>query len=179
MLHLGTTVCQVGHLEFVCTQYPCTLGNKCQNSWGQWSDSQSIKIKSLEHSISLGSFVCVYVCVLSHVWFFGTPCIIARQAHLSMRFCRQEYWRGLPLPPPEDLPNSEIKPTFPVSPLFLADSLLLEQLRKPYTHTHTHTHTYTYIYTHIDIPICRPSSENINVHFLTVLFPAMSYYCHM
>ena len=30
---------------------------------------------------------------------------IAHQAPLSMRFYRQEYWSGLPFPPPEDLPD--------------------------------------------------------------------------
>ena len=34
----------------------------------------------------------------------------ARQAPLSMGFFRQEYWSGLPYPPPEDLPNPEIEP---------------------------------------------------------------------
>ena len=29
---------------------------------------------------------------------------IARQVPLSMGFCRQEYWSGLPCPPPGDLP---------------------------------------------------------------------------
>ena len=28
-----------------------------------------------------------------------------RQAPLSMGFPRQEYWSGLPFPPPEDLPD--------------------------------------------------------------------------
>ena len=35
---------------------------------------------------------------------------IAHQAPLSMGFSRQEYWSGLPCPPPGDLPNSGIKP---------------------------------------------------------------------
>ena len=30
---------------------------------------------------------------------------IARQAPLSTGFCRQEYWSGLPCPPPENLPH--------------------------------------------------------------------------
>ena len=33
---------------------------------------------------------------------------------LSMGFSRQEYWSGLPFPPPGDLSNSGIKPTSPV-----------------------------------------------------------------
>ena len=34
-----------------------------------------------------------------------TPWTVARQAPLSMGFSRQEYWSGLPFPPPGDLPN--------------------------------------------------------------------------
>ena len=33
-----------------------------------------------------------------------------------MGFSRQEYWSGLPCPPPGDLPNSGIEPTSPKSP---------------------------------------------------------------
>ena len=44
------------------------------------------------------------------------------QAPLSMGFSRQEYWSGLPFPPPEDLPNPEMKP---VSPALQADSFPL------------------------------------------------------
>ena len=47
---------------------------------------------------------------------------IARQAPLSMGFSRQEYWNGLPNPPPGDLPNPGIKP---VSPALQVDSLPL------------------------------------------------------
>ena len=36
---------------------------------------------------------------------------IARQAPLSMGFSRQEYWSGLPCPPPGDLSDSGIKAT--------------------------------------------------------------------
>ena len=34
---------------------------------------------------------------------------IAHQAPLSVEFSRQEYWSGLPFPPPGDLPNPGIK----------------------------------------------------------------------
>ena len=36
----------------------------------------------------------------SHVWLFSNPWIAAHQASLSMKFSRQEYWSGLPFPPP-------------------------------------------------------------------------------
>ena len=35
---------------------------------------------------------------------------------LSMGFSKQEYWSGLPCPPPGGLPNPGIKPASPVSP---------------------------------------------------------------
>ena len=41
-----------------------------------------------------------------------------------MGFSRQEYWSGLPFPPPEDLPHPEIKPE---SPALQADSSLSHQ----------------------------------------------------
>ena len=38
---------------------------------------------------------------------------VALQVPLSMGFLRQEYWSGLPFPPPGDLPNPGIKPSSP------------------------------------------------------------------
>ena len=35
---------------------------------------------------------------------------------LSMEFCRQEYWSGLPFPPPGNLPNPGIEPSSLASP---------------------------------------------------------------
>ena len=60
-----------------------------------------------------------------------TPWTVARQAPPSMGFSRQEYWSGLPFPPPGDLPNPGIEPTSPVSPALPADSLPAEPLGKP------------------------------------------------
>ncbi|KAM7226722.1 hypothetical protein CapIbe_022867, partial [Capra ibex] len=51
---------------------------------------------------------------------FVTPWTVAHQAPLSMGFPRQEYWSGLPLPVPGDLPDPGIEPT---SPALQADSL--------------------------------------------------------
>ena len=50
---------------------------------------------------------------LSHVYLFATPQTVVRQAPLSMRFPRQEYWNRLPFPTPGDLPNPRIKPMSP------------------------------------------------------------------
>ena len=64
----------------------------------------------------------------SHVQLFATPWTIACQAPLSMGFSRQEYWSGLPSPPPEDLPNPGIKP---VSPAMAGGFLPLAPRGKP------------------------------------------------
>ena len=45
----------------------------------------------------------------------------AFQAPLSMGFPRQEYWRGLPFPPPGDLPNPGIEPESPATPALQVD----------------------------------------------------------
>ena len=45
-----------------------------------------------------------------------TPWTVVHQAPLSMEFSRQEYWSGLPWPPPGDLPDPGIKPVSLMSP---------------------------------------------------------------
>ena len=47
----------------------------------------------------------------------------ADKALLSVGFSRQEYWSGLPCPPPGDLPNPGTEPR---SPALQEDSLLSE-----------------------------------------------------
>ena len=56
---------------------------------------------------------------------FMTPWTVAHLSPLSLGFARQEYWNGLPFPPPGDLPNPGIKPMSLVSPALQADSLPL------------------------------------------------------
>ena len=58
--------------------------------------------------------------MLNCVPLFETPWTVMLQAPLSIGFPRQEYWSGLPFPPPGDLPNPGIEPTSPASPV-LAD----------------------------------------------------------
>ena len=48
--------------------------------------------------------------LLSCVQFFATAWTVAHQASLSMGFSTQEYWSGLPLPPPGDLPDAGTEP---------------------------------------------------------------------
>ena len=60
--------------------------------------------------------VTMCVCMLSRLKLFVTPWTITHQAPLSMEISRQEYWSGLPCPPPGDLPDPRIEPTSLTSP---------------------------------------------------------------
>ena len=65
----------------------------------------------------------VKVKLFSHIQLFVTSWTIAYQAPLSMGFSRQEYWSGLPLPSPRNLPDPGIEPG---SPTLYADALPTE-----------------------------------------------------
>ena len=56
------------------------------------------------------------------VWTVASPHL--SMAPLSMGFSRQEYWSGLPCPPPGDLPNPGIEPVTLMSPE-LADGFFI------------------------------------------------------
>ena len=65
---------------------------------------------------------CPILC--DHMW-------VARQAPLSMGFYRQEYWNGLPCPPPWDLPDLAIEPRPPAPPALRENSLPLSHWGSP------------------------------------------------
>ena len=66
--------------------------------------------------------VCMCVCSLSYVQLFATPWTVTHQAPLSMGFLRQEYWSGMPFPPPGDLPDPGIELASPVPPALHVES---------------------------------------------------------
>ena len=70
--------------------------------------------------------------MLSRVQLFATLWTVALQVPLSMGFPREEYWSGLPFPPPEDLPDPGIKSASPVSPALQVDSFPAEPSGKPH-----------------------------------------------
>ena len=57
---------------------------------------------------------------LSRARLFATPWTVTYQDPQSMGFSRQEYWNGLPFPPPGDPPYPGIEPG---PPALRADSL--------------------------------------------------------
>ena len=56
---------------------------------------------------------------------------VAHQALLSVGFPRQEYWSGLPSPPPGDLPDPVIEPTSLMYPALAGGFFITEAPGKP------------------------------------------------
>ena len=75
-----------------------------------------------------GMHVCLLASVMSH---FCDPMNCSLPGYSSIGFSRQEYLSGLPCPPPGDLPNSGIRPTFPAPLASQTDSLPTEPPGKP------------------------------------------------
>ena len=100
--------------------------------WRDWN---------LEHKASWAVLLLYYIfcwCVqsLSHVPLCVTPGTVTCQAPLSMGFSRQEYWSGLPFPPPEDLADLRIASEFPVSPALAGRFFTTEPPGKLITYWH-------------------------------------------
>ena len=75
--------------------------------------------------------ICLIVCCCCSVAKLCTTLwcqTLVHQAHLSMRFSRQEYWSGLPFPSPGFLPGTRIEPG---SPAFTGRFFTIEPLGKP------------------------------------------------
>ena len=71
------------------------------NSGKFLSDFQTFLIWLASPKVSLsGQYHACLLSCFSLVWLSATLWTIACQAPLSMRFSRQEYWSGLPCPPP-------------------------------------------------------------------------------
>ena len=88
--------------------------------------------RKIMYALKLCYSLCMCSCILSHFshcWLFATPWTVAHQAPLAVGFCRQEYWSGLPCPPPGDLPDPGIEST---SPALQEDSLPTEPPGKPH-----------------------------------------------
>ena len=72
----------------------------------------------------------VVVWLLSRVWLFCNPMDCSPPSSSVHGISRQEYWSGLPFPPPGDLPDPGIKP---MSPALQANFLPTEPPGKPWS----------------------------------------------
>ena len=69
-----------------------------------------IRICSKDRNILRWAFDSIIQGAYSVVSDSVTPGTVVCQASLSLAFSRQEYWSGLPSPPPRGLPDPEIEP---------------------------------------------------------------------
>ena len=96
---------------------PPPLPSPLRGSWG--SEVMEALRDDLSHGCPLGllnSSMRTCLSHFSHVWLIATPWTVLHQSPLSMGFSRQEYWSGLSCPPPGDLHDPRIEPTFLMSP---------------------------------------------------------------
>ena len=73
-----------------------------------------------------------YVQFFSYVQLLVIPRTVIHQASLSTEVPRQEYWSGVAIPPPRNLPDLEIVLASPPSPTLEADSLPLSHPGRPH-----------------------------------------------
>ena len=132
-LHLSSLLWLSAVLERCISKFPpmrlCT-GQSCNMAAGFSQSEPSKGKRKLAHDTEPPSFhglilkvtfyhiSCIIFSVLRHSVMsssLATPWTVAHQAPLSVRFPRQEYWSGLPFPPPTDLPDPGIEPMSPMS----------------------------------------------------------------
>ena len=89
-------------------------------SHSTWSSTYIIMLRPFPITYILGWQLhhpgCLCLVSLSCVRLFVAPWNVARQAPLSMEFSKQEYWSGLPFPPPRGVPDPGLKPASVKSP---------------------------------------------------------------
>ena len=88
--------------EMAAANLPLLASRPCSSNCKDRKGSSTFK-KALLVIPVCGYTACMLCC--SVVSDSATPWTVARQAPLSMAFSRQEYWSGLPCPPPGDLLN--------------------------------------------------------------------------
>ena len=120
---------------------------------------------------TLSAFFSFYISVISwsrkHDVLQSCPTLFARmdysnQATLSMGFSRQEYWSGLPCPPPGHLPDPGIEPVSPVSPALKVDSLLFSHWESPGNMTCVYAKLFRFCPTLCNPVDCSPPGSSVH-----------------
>ena len=75
----------------------------------QKMETIQISINWLMNKQNVDIHTCSYACMLNHVQLFVIAQTVDCQAPQSTGFSRQEYWSGLPFPPPGYLPDPGIR----------------------------------------------------------------------
>ena len=86
-------------------------------------------------------YIHMHAQALSGVWLFATPWTLVRQAPLSIVLSQQEFWSGLPFPPPGDLPDPDpgMEPPSPTWPSLEAGFFTTEPPGKPLIYVYSQT----------------------------------------
>ena len=100
--------------------------------WPSSPVSDVVLLSSVNDKLSFSQTCMLCACILSFLQLCH-PMDYTGQAPLSMGFSRQEYWSGLPFPPPVDLPDPGIEPT---SPALAGRFFTMKPSRKPYSPSH-------------------------------------------
>ena len=87
--------------------------------------SWELKVSPSDWEMTVFKKLVVVLSRFSRVRLFATLWTVARQAPLSLGSPRQEYWSGLPCPPPGVLPHPGIEPVSTPSPALQVNSLPL------------------------------------------------------
>ena len=129
-------------------------------NWASFVHRDIIK----EHMQMASVLLICLLCMLSHVLLFVTPCTVACQVPQSVGFSRQEYWSGLPFPPPQALPTQGSNPHLLSLLHWQVDSLPLCHLGNPIK----------YLLPYNKLPK-NLMTEN-NIHFILYIYVTYIYY---
>ena len=67
---------------------------------------------------------------------------VTHQSPLSVGFSRQEYWSGMPCPPPGNIANPGSEHLYPATPASQADSLPLSHQGSQLLHIYVYAHKF-------------------------------------
>ena len=104
--------------QIVSVFLPYPLPPTSRQNWIRLKLDRVLNFQYLQCSVLAFLFKTSIACIYAYMHIVASIVslwTVARQAPLSMGFSRQEYWSGLPVPPPEDLPKPRIKPTSLIS----------------------------------------------------------------
>ena len=104
--------------------------------------------------------------MLSSVLLLVTPWTVAHQVPLSVEFCRQEYWSGLPFSTPGNLPHPGIEP---VSPALAGGLFTITVTWGDLSFQHKHNHFNTYVYVCVFEPMNKQTKKTKNLYWVPFL----------
>ena len=100
-------------------------------------------LSHFSHVQLFNNIYCILHCMIANSCLVAKSCPtlydpmdVAHQTPLSMAFPRQEYWSGLPFPPPGDIPDPRVEP---MSPALAGGFFTVEPLGKPMSANSTST----------------------------------------